>query len=69
LIHMIFSAILATASYSLALSSRDYYLFGLQLILAPMIFFLLNDQSELNNWSSYGVAVSVQERFSVNVSL
>jgi signal transduction histidine kinase len=49
LIHMIFSGLMATASYSLALSKRDYYLFGIQLIFAPMMFFLLNDEAEINN--------------------
>lgn len=49
LIHMIFSGMMATASYSLALSKRDYYLFGTQLMLAPLMFFILNNESELNN--------------------
>ncbi len=49
LINMIFSGMMATASYSLALSKRDYYLFGIQLILAPMMFFILNNESQLNN--------------------
>lgn len=49
LINMIFSGLLATASYSLALSNRDYYLFGIQIVLAPLVFFLLNNGGDLNN--------------------
>ncbi|MBL7554838.1 MAG: GHKL domain-containing protein [Bdellovibrionaceae bacterium] len=49
LIHMIFSSLMATASYSLALSKRDFYIFGLQLAFAPLLFFALNREAELNN--------------------
>jgi len=49
LVHMIFSGLMATASYSLALSRRDYYIFGFQLAFAPLIFFNLNKEAELNN--------------------
>lgn len=49
LVHVIFSALMATASYSLALSKRDFYLFGIQIVIAPLVFFVFNRESELNN--------------------
>ncbi|OYZ23616.1 MAG: hypothetical protein B7Y39_03945 [Bdellovibrio sp. 28-41-41] len=65
LIQMIFSGIMATASYSLALSKRDYYMFGIQLILAPMMFFILNNESQLNN----GVLFASLSLFFILISL
>ncbi len=49
LINMIFSGMLATVSFSLALSKRDYYLFGSQIMMGPLLFFILNKESDLNS--------------------
>lgn len=49
LVHMIFSGLMATASYSLALSKRDYFLFGTPIIIAPLLFFLWNNEPDLNS--------------------
>lgn len=49
LVHMVFSGMIATSAYNLALSKRDYYLFGTQIIAGPFLFFLLNNEPDLNN--------------------
>ncbi len=49
LIHMIFSGLMATASYSLALSQRDYYVFGVQIMIAPLLFFFWNNAADFNS--------------------
>lgn len=65
LVHMVFSGMVATASYSLALVKRDYYLFGSQILLAPFVFFIFNNETDMNS----GFVFATLTAFYVLVSL
>lgn len=47
--HIIFAGVIASASYNLGLSRRDFYLFALIILMAPILFYILNLNEAFNS--------------------
>lgn len=47
--HIIFAGVIASASYNLGLSRRDFYLFAFIILLAPILFYILNLNEAFNS--------------------
>lgn len=47
--HIIFAGVIASASYNLGLSRRDFYLFALIILMAPILFYVLNLNAAFNS--------------------
>jgi signal transduction histidine kinase len=49
LVHIVFAGVIASASYNLGLSTRDFYIFSIIILTAPILFYLLNLKEAFNS--------------------
>lgn len=49
LVHIVFAGVIASASYNLGLSTRDFYIFSIIILAAPILFYLLNLKEAFNS--------------------
>lgn len=49
LVHIIFAGVIASASYNLGLSRRDFFIFSIVILVSPIVFFILNLKEAFNS--------------------
>lgn len=47
--HIIFAGVMVSASYNLGLSKRDFYIFSISILIAPILFYILNLNEAFNS--------------------
>ncbi|MCK6596960.1 MAG: ATP-binding protein [Bdellovibrionaceae bacterium] len=57
LIHIVYAGVIASASYNLGLSFRDFFLFSLIILMAPILFYSVNFKDSFNSFYILAILV------------